>query len=131
MSASQAGRWPVESLGLSTVYCLLSTACCRLSAVSCLLPAAPQPSPDCQPHVIGAFLLQPDMTRVVVGELDDQRALVFRQGGGDLLDQLLLPLNIDRREQLVLVDDLQQLLVFVLALLFGIREGGHVADLAL
>jgi hypothetical protein len=70
------------------------------------------------------------MPGVVVGELDDHQPLVFGQRGGNLLDQLLLPLDIHRREQLVLVNRLQQFLVLVLALLFGVGERGHVPQLS-
>src|SRR4051812_38972925 len=71
------------------------------------------------------------MARVVVGELDDQNPLVFGQRRRDLFDQLLLPLDVDRRKQLVVVNRLQQRLVLVLALLFGIREGWDMAQLAI
>ena len=81
--------------------------------------------------MIGAFLLQPHVARMVVGQLDDQHARVLRQRRGDLLDQLLLPLNIHRGKQLVLVDRLQQLLVLVLALVLGVGERRHVAQLAI
>ena len=46
--------------------------------------------------MVSAFLLQPDVARVVVGKLHDEHPFVFRQRGGDLLDQLLLPLNVHR-----------------------------------
>jgi hypothetical protein len=44
---------------------------------------------------------------------------------------LFLSLNVDGRKQLVLVNRLQQLLVFGLALVFGIGERGHVTELAI
>jgi hypothetical protein len=34
--------------------------------------------------MVGAFLLEPHVTRVIVGQLHDERALVFRQRRGDL-----------------------------------------------
>jgi hypothetical protein len=43
----------------------------------------------------------------------------------DLLDQLLLAEDVDRREQLVLVDRLQQLLVLVFTLILGVGERGN------
>lgn len=70
------------------------------------------------------------MTGVVIGELDDHHALGFRKGGRNLLDELLLPLNIHRRKELVLVDRLQQVLIFGFALILGIGERGHVTKLA-
>ena len=85
---------------------------------------------DGQADVVRAFLLQPDMSGVVVGQLDDQEALVFRKRGRNLLDELLLPLNVHRREELVLVNGLEQRFVFVLALLFGVGERRHVPQLA-
>ena len=81
---------------------------------------------DSKSDVIGPFLLQPHVARVIVRELHDQHPFVLRQRRGNLLDQLLLPLNIHRRKQFVLVNGLQQLLVFVFALLFGVRKRRHV-----
>ena len=49
-------------------------------------------------------------------------ALVFRQCGRQLFDELLLPLDVHRREQFVLVECLQQFFVLVLALLLGIGK---------
>ena len=46
------------------------------------------------------------------------------QRRGNLLDQLLLPLQIDGREELVLVNRLEQRLVLGLALLLGVGERG-------
>jgi hypothetical protein len=66
-------------------------------------------------EVIGAFLLQPDVARVVVGQLHDEHARLLGQRRGDLLHQLLLPLHVHRREQLVLVNRLEQRLVFASA----------------
>ena len=85
---------------------------------------------DSQPHVIRAFLLQPDVAGVIVGELDDQHPFVFRKRGRDLLDELLLPLDVHGREELVLVDGLQQLFVLLFALVLGIGERRYVAQLA-
>jgi hypothetical protein len=62
------------------------------------------------------------MPRVVVGELDDHRALVFGQRRRNLLDEGLLELNIHRRKHFVFVNRLEQLLVLVLALFFRVRE---------
>ena len=70
--------------------------------------------------MICAFLLEPDVTRVVVSQFHDQHALVFGQRRCDLLNEVLLSLDINRREELILVDGLQKVLVFGLALLFGI-----------
>ena len=58
--------------------------------------------------MVRPLLLQPDVAGVVVGQLDDEHPLVLWQRRGDVLDQLLLPLDIHRREQLVLVNRLQQ-----------------------
>ena len=91
----------------------------------------PELAADGEADVVRAFLLHPDVPRVVVGQLDDQHALVFGQRRRNLLDQLLLALDVDRREQLVLVDRLEQLLVFVLALIFGVGKRRHVAERAI
>ena len=80
--------------------------------------------------MVGALLLQPDVARVVVGQLDDQRPLVLGQRRGNLLDQLLLPLDVDRRKQFVLVNGLEQLLVFVLARVLRVGERRDVAKSA-
>ena len=76
--------------------------------------------------MIGAFLLQPHVTRMVVGQFNDQHALVFRQRCRNLLDQLLLSLNIDWRKQFVLMNGLKEVLVLRLTLFFGIGERRHV-----
>lgn len=81
--------------------------------------------------VIGPFLLQPDVTRMVIGELYDQHALVLGQGGRDLLDELLLPLNVYGRKQLVLVDRLEQLFVFLFALILGVGKRRDVPQLSI
>lgn len=70
--------------------------------------------------VIRAFLLQPHVTGVVVGELHDQRACSFGKPGRDLFHELLLPLDIDRREELVFMNRLQQFLVLGLTLILGV-----------
>lgn len=70
------------------------------------------------------------MTRVVVGEFDDQAALVFGQRGCDLLHQLLLSVNVDGCEQFILVNGLKQVFVSALALFFGIGKGGDVPKVA-
>ena len=62
------------------------------------------------------------MACVIVGELDDHRPLVFGKRRGNLLDERLLQLDIDRREHLVFVNRLEQLLVLVFALLFRVGE---------
>ena len=85
-----------------------------------------KPSTDRKPQVIRAFLLQPYMPRMVVGKLDDQHALVFRKRRRNLLDERFLQLKINRREHLVLVNRLEQLLVLVLALFFRVGERGDV-----
>ena len=72
--------------------------------------------------MVRPLLLQPHVTRMVVGKLDDQRAFVFRQLGGNLLNERFLQLDINRRKQFVLVNRLEQLLVFVLALFFRVRK---------
>ena len=64
------------------------------------------------------------------GQFDDQRAEGFGQLCGDLLDELLLALNVNRRKELVFVDGLQQILVFLLALVLGIRERRDMTHLA-
>src|SRR5262245_8016664 len=90
-----------------------------------------QATADGESHVVRAFLLQPDVTRVIVGELDDQRARVLGKLRRNLFDELLLTLNVDRSEQLVFVDRLQQLLVFLLALVFSIGKRRDVPQLAI
>ena len=80
--------------------------------------------------MVGTLLLEPDVTRMVVGQFDDQGAFVFGEGGGNLLDELLLPLNINRREQLILVNGLEQVFVLRLTLLLGIRERRYVPKVA-
>jgi len=81
-------------------------------------------------HVVRAFLLQPDVPRMVVGQLDDERARRLRQRRGDPFDELLLAGDVDRSKQLVLMNRLQQFFVLVFALLLGIREGWDVPSLA-
>ena len=93
--------------------------------------ALTQSPADGESHVVRAFLLQPHVPRVIVGELHDQRPCVLGQLGRDLLDELLLPLNVDGREQFVFVDRLQQLLVLLFALIFSVGERGNVAQLAI
>jgi hypothetical protein len=83
---------------------------------------------DRKTEVIGALLLQPDVTGVVIGELDDHHPFVFGQRGGNLLDELFLPLDVDGGKELVLVNRLQEFLVLVLALFLGIGERRHEAD---
>ena len=90
-----------------------------------------QTTPYGETHVVRAFLLQPHVPRVIVGELHDQRSCVFGQLRGNLLDELLLALNVDGREQLVLVDRLQQRLVFLLALVFSVGKRRNVSHLAI
>ena len=80
--------------------------------------------------MIGAFLLKPDMTGVVVGQLDDQHAFGFGKRRRDLLDELLLPLNVHRGKQFVLMDRLKQVFILGFALILGIGERGHVTQLA-
>ena len=82
----------------------------------------PQPPPDGKPQMVRPFLLQPHMTRVVVGKLDDHGALVLGKRRGNLFDQPLLTFDVNGRKQLVLVDRLQQLFVFVLALFFHVGK---------
>src|ERR1051325_3452905 len=84
---------------------------------------------DGNAQMIGALMLQPDVAGVIIGELDVQQALVCGQRGSDLFDECFLSLNIDGGEQLVLVNRLQQLLVLVLALLFGVRERWNMTEL--
>ena len=69
------------------------------------------------------------MSCVVIGELDDECPLVFRERRGDLLDQLLLSLNVHRRKQLVFVNRLEQLLVLVLALFLRVGKRWQMAPL--
>ena len=80
--------------------------------------------------MISAFLLKPHMARVIVGELHDQGALIFRERRGDLLDQLLLPLDVDRREELVFVDCLEQVLVLRLSLFLRVGKRRNVSQVA-
>jgi hypothetical protein len=88
-----------------------------------------QAAADSEPDVIRAFLLHPDVSRVVVGQFDDHHARGLGEGGSNLLDELFLALNIHWRKKFVLVDRLQQRLVLRLALIFSIRERRHVAQL--
>jgi len=81
--------------------------------------------------VIRALLLEPDVSGMVVGQFHDERAFVFRQRRGDLLDELLLTLNVDGREHLVFMDGLKQVLIFGLALLLGVREGRDMTEVSL
>lgn len=81
---------------------------------------------DCEADVIRALLLQPHVTGMIVGELDDQHPLVFRQCPRNLLDELFLALDVHGRKQLVLVNGLKQLFVFFFALLLGVGKRGHV-----
>ena len=66
-----------------------------------------KPSSYGEPEVIRAFLLQPHVARVIVGEFHNQHALVLGERRRNLFDELFLTLNVDRREQLVLVNRLQ------------------------
>ena len=84
--------------------------------------ARAEPPAGRQPEVIRPLLLQPDVARVIVGELDYEPPLVFRQRCRDQLDELLLPPDINGGEQLILVNRLEQHLVLVLALLFGVGK---------
>lgn len=78
--------------------------------------------------MVRAFLLHPHVASMVVGELDDHHPLVLGQGRGNQFHELLLTLDIDGRKELVLVNRLQQLFVFVLALPLGIREGWRAPE---
>ena len=80
--------------------------------------------------MIGAFLLQPHVARVIVGEFDNEHALVFGQRRRNLLDELLLALNVDRREQLVLVNRLKEILVLRFALFFCVGKRRYVPKIA-
>src|SRR6266511_4491822 len=92
----------------------------------CLVLAAKlETTADREADVVGAFLLQPDVPRVVVGELDDQGPQVFGERCRNLLDELLLAGYVDGRKELVFMQRQQQLLVLVLALLFRVGERGH------
>src|SRR5690349_15845723 len=84
--------------------------------------AVAQTTPDGETQMVGAFLLQPHVPRVIVGELHDQRARVLRKLLRNLLHQLLLALDINRREELVLMNRLQQRFVRLFALVFRIGE---------
>ena len=81
--------------------------------------------------MVCAFLLEPDVARVVVGKLHDEHAFAFRQRRGNLLDELLLSLDIHGGKQFVLVDRLKQLFVFVLALVFRVGKRRQVAAFAI
>ena len=96
-----------------------------------VLGALAQPPSHGEPHVIRAFLLQPHVPRVIVGELHDQRPCMFGERGGNLLDELLLPLNVDGCKQLVFMNRLQQFLVFLFALVFSVGERRNVSQLAI
>ena len=52
--------------------------------------------------------------------------LEYRHFGGR--DELLLALDVDRREQLVLMNRLQQVFVLLLTLFLGVGKGRHVAQ---
>ena len=78
--------------------------------------------------MVRAFLLHPNVPGMIVGKLDDHHPLVLGQGRRNQFHELLLTLDIDWRKELVFVDRLQQLFVFVLALVLGIREGRRVPE---
>jgi len=79
-----------------------------------------QTTPDGEAQVIGPLLLQPHMTCVVVRQFDDERPLVLGGRRSILNNQPLLTVDIDRSEQLVLVNGLQEIFVLVFALFFGV-----------
>jgi hypothetical protein len=58
-------------------------------------------------EMISTLLLQPDVPCVVVNQFDNERTLALWQSAGNLLHQLLLPLDVNGREQFVYVDSLQ------------------------
>jgi len=110
------------------VICDLRFAICDSALRSRLLQT--QLAANGEADVIRALLLHPDVTRVVIGELDNQRALLLGQRRRNLFNQLLLPLDVHRREELVLVDGLQQLFILVSELILGVGKRRHVAECA-
>ena len=77
-----------------------------------------------------ALLLQPDLRRLVVDELVDERLQVLGQRDLDRADEIFLAIEIGGRVELVLVDVAEQVLVFVRALLLDLREARIAATAA-
>ena len=71
------------------------------------------------------FLVQPDLAREVVDELFDELVVAFVDDLLQALDDLFLALHVGRREQLVFVQGIEQLVVFGRALLFDIAKLGY------
>lgn len=93
--------------------------------------AGAEPTAHGKSEMVCAFLLEPDVPCVIVGQFHDEHPGVFGQRGRNLLDQLLLTLNIDRREEFILVNRTEQFLVLDLALLLRIGERRHMPEISL
>ena len=83
-----------------------------------------EPEPDGHAEMKRRFLVQPDLPCEVVDQLFDELVVMFVDDFFQPLDDFFLALNIGRGEQLVLVQGLDQLVVFGRALLLDIGEAG-------
>ena len=79
-------------------------------------------------QVKGPFLLQPDVARVVVGQLDDEGPQILRQRRGNLLHERFLTGDVHRGEHLVFVHRAEQFLVLGFAQFLDIRKRRNVAQ---
>ena len=84
-----------------------------------------EPQADGEPEVERRLLLEPHVARLVVDQVVHQRLLVLGERLLDGVDGALLHVQIDRGEDLVLVQQLQHLFVLVAADFLGEREGGR------
>src|SRR5688500_6740262 len=82
------------------------------------------------------FLVEPDLPREIIDELFDELMIGFVDELFQALDNLFLPLHVGGGEQLVIMQRLEQLVVFDRTLLFDIAEArvtyavvGHIDPL--
>src|SRR5688572_19007560 len=82
------------------------------------------------------FLVEPDLPREIIDELFDELVIGFVDELFQALDNLFLPLHVGGGEQLVIMQRLEQLVVFDRTLLFDIAEArvtdavvGHIDPL--
>src|SRR5687767_6321922 len=81
-----------------------------------------EPQTDSHPQMKRRFLVQPDLPREIVHELLDQLLIVLVDELFQTLDDVFLALHIGRREQFVLVQHFEQLVILCRALLLDITE---------
>jgi hypothetical protein len=84
-----------------------------------------EPQPHGHSEVKRGFLMKPEMPRLVVHQIIDQRfivRIVRAEQRLQLIDDLLLALYVHRGKQLVLMQHIEQLVVFRGALFLDIAE---------